>query len=68
MLKEGYDRRHPYCAGVVQLEEGPKVVARIEGVDGNKPESIEIGMPLAAAFPRRTQEGNETTFLAFIPR
>ena len=28
MVDEGYDRDHPYCSGVVQLEEGPRVDAR----------------------------------------
>ncbi|MBM3300094.1 MAG: OB-fold domain-containing protein [Deltaproteobacteria bacterium] len=67
MLKEGYDRKRPYCTGVVQLEEGPKVVARIEGIDTNKPENILIGTPLAAGFLRRKHGEAETAFLAFAP-
>lgn len=67
MIKEGYDRKHPYCSGVVELEEGVKVVARIEGVDTNKPETIKIGMPLTVEFLHRGEGENLTTFLAFKP-
>jgi len=67
MAKEGYDRKHPYVSGVVELEEGVKVVARIEGVDGSKPETIKIGTPLKVAFLHRGEVRNPTTFLAFRP-
>lgn len=67
MVKEGYDRKHPYVSGVVELEEGVKVVARIEGVDGRKPETIKIGTPLKVEFLHRGEGKNLTTFLAFRP-
>jgi uncharacterized OB-fold protein len=67
MTKEGYDRKHPYVTGVVELEEGVKVVARIDGVDGSKPETIEIGTPVQVQFLHRGEGGNPTTFLAFGP-
>ncbi len=67
MTKEGYDRKHPYVAGVIELEEGVKVVARIEGVDGSKPETIKIGTPVQVRFLHRGEGGNSTTFLAFGP-
>lgn len=67
MVKEGYDRKHPYVSGVVELEEGVKVVARIEGVDGSKPETIKIGTPLKVEFLHRVEGKNPTTFLAFRP-
>ena len=67
MAEEGYDRKHPYVSGVVELEEGVKVVARIEGVDGSKPETIEIGTPLKVEFLHRAEGRNPTTFLAFRP-
>ena len=67
MIREGYDRKHPYVSGVVELEEGVKVVARIEGVDGNKPETIEIGTPVTVEFSHRGEGANGTTFLAFRP-
>lgn len=67
MAKEGYDRKHPYVSGVIELEEGVRVVARIEGVDGTKPETIQIGAPLQADFLHRGEGENLTTFLAFRP-
>ena len=67
MIKEGYDRKHPYVSGVVELEEGARVVARIEGVDGSKPETIKIGTPLQVEFLHRGEGANSTTFLAFRP-
>jgi len=67
MVKEGYDRKNPYCSGVVELEEGVRTAARIEGVDSTKPETIKIGTPLSVEFLHRG-EGEETkTFLAFKP-
>jgi len=67
MTKEGYDRKHPYVCGVVDLEEGVRVVARIEGVDGTRPEAIKIGTPLKAEFLHRGAGEDLTTFLAFRP-
>ena len=67
MIEEGYDRKHPYVSGVVELEEGARVVARIEGVDGNKPETIKIGTPLQVEFLHRGEGENLRTFLAFRP-
>ena len=67
MIKEGYDRKHPYVSGVVELEEGARVVARIEGVDGSKPETITIGTPLQVEFLHRGEGENATIFLAFRP-
>lgn len=67
MIKEGYDRKHPYVCGVVELEEGARVVARIEGVDGTKPETIRISAPVKMEFLHRGEGPNVTTFLAFRP-
>jgi uncharacterized OB-fold protein len=69
MTKEfGYDREHPYCCGVVELEEGVKIDAHIEGVDATKPESIKIGMPLTVTYLHRGEGERMTTFLAFKPQ
>lgn len=65
MIKEGYNREHPYCTGVVELSEGVKVVARLEGIDASKPETIRIGTPLIASFLHRGEGENLRTFLAF---
>jgi len=67
MVKEGYDRKHPYVCGVVELEEGVRAVARIEGVDGGKPETIRIGTPVKVEFLHRGEGEGAVTFLAFRP-
>ncbi len=67
MRGEGYDRKRPYCTGVVQLDEGPRVVARIEDVDTSRPEAIKLNTPLTVKFLRRGEGLNARTFLAFTP-
>ena len=67
MIKEGYDRNNPYCSGAVELVEGARVVARIEGVDSLCPETIKVGMPLRVKFLRQETGDNSTTVLAFSP-
>ena len=67
MIKEGYDRNNPYCSGAVELVEGARVVARIEGVDSLHPETIEVGMPLRVKFLNKGTDDNRTTVLAFSP-
>lgn len=46
MNEQGFDRTNPYVTGVVELDEGVMISARITGVDAANPESIEIGTPL----------------------
>jgi len=65
MIEEGYDRKHPYVCGVVDLEEGVRVVARIEGFDGTRPETIEIGARVEVDFLHRGEGQSAMTFLAF---
>ncbi len=67
MAEEGYDRKNPYCTGVVELTEGARVVARIEGVDARAPEAIAVGTPLTVRFLHRDSAGRPTTFLSFEP-
>ena len=67
MVQEGYSRERPYVSGVVELEEGARVVARIEGVDGTRPESIRLGTPLRVEFLHRKDGDSIATFLAFRP-
>jgi len=68
MIEEGYNRKHPYVCGVVDLEEGVRVVARIEGFDGTRPETIKIGEPVEAEFLHRGDGQTAVTFLAFRRR
>lgn len=67
MAAEGYGRNNPYCVGVVELEEGARVDARIEGVDTTKPETIKVGMPMRLKFLHRGEEESKKTYLAFEP-
>ena len=67
MIAEGYDRKNPYCSGVVELEQEVRVDARIEGVDTNKPEDIKVGMPVSVKYLHRGEGENLKTYLAFEP-
>ena len=67
MIAQGYNRKNPYCTGVVELEEGTKVDARIEGVDCAHPEDIKVGMPLKVKFLHRGEGVHKETYLAFEP-
>jgi len=49
-LDEGYDRDNPYLVGIVELDEGPKVSGRIQGLDPKKPEDIKVGTPVTVEF------------------
>jgi uncharacterized OB-fold protein len=65
MIEAGYDRRNPYCTGIVQLEGGPAISAQILGVDATQPEQIKVGTPLRAVFVRRGEGEAQRTYLAF---
>ena len=53
MAAEGYDRKNPYCTAAVELDEGPRVVARVEGIDALQPQTITIGTQLQVSFLHR---------------
>lgn len=67
MIEAGYDRKKPYVAGVVTLEEGPRISAQILGLDGTQPELAWIGRPLRATFVERGEGDQRRAFLAFEP-
>jgi uncharacterized OB-fold protein len=67
MTEEGYNRKNPYCVGVVELEEGARVDARIERVDATQPETIKVGMPMTVKFLHRGEGVDKKTYLAFEP-
>ena len=67
MIAEGYDRNNPYCSGAVELVEGPRVVAQIEGVNTLNPEAIKVGMPVKATFLHRGTDEDRKTVLGFTP-
>lgn len=47
---KGFGRNNPYCTGIVSLEEGPRISARIAGVDAANPQNIRTGMALQIAL------------------
>lgn len=67
MAKEGFGKNNPYVVGVVELNEGVKIVARLLGVNAQKPEEIKIGTPLRAEIMKSGQGPEEKVYLAFKP-
>ncbi|MFA4835787.1 MAG: Zn-ribbon domain-containing OB-fold protein [Dehalococcoidia bacterium] len=65
MVQEGYGRDNPYCSGIVQTEEGPRISAQILGVDAKTPESIKIGTPMKVEFVERGKGDQKKHYLAF---
>lgn len=65
MIAEGYDRKNPYLAGIVELPEGVRISARITGLDARAPDVRWIGTPLAVEFLDRGEGGDRTSVLAF---
>jgi uncharacterized OB-fold protein len=65
MQEAGYGRGNPYCVGVVELDEGPRISGQILGVDVGNPESIAVGTHVEAKFIDRGEGDDRKTFLAF---
>ncbi|MDY6969613.1 MAG: Zn-ribbon domain-containing OB-fold protein [Spirochaetota bacterium] len=65
MIKEGFDRKNPYCVGVVTLSEGVKINGRILGVDVKNPETIKVGTPMTLEFLHMGEGENMKTHVAF---
>lgn len=63
MTQQGYGRNKPYLSGVVELTEGVKISAQIEGIDATKPESIQLDTPLIVEFLEREDQ----VYLTFKP-
>ncbi len=62
MAAKGYGRDKPYCTGIVTLEEGPRISARITGVDGNNPQSIKTGMDVVLDLEDLDEESPSLAF------
>ena len=54
-------------AGIVALEEGPRIAARLMGMDTRQPEGIKIGTRLRVVFQDREQSSQRLATLAFEP-
>jgi uncharacterized OB-fold protein len=52
-------------AGIVELEEGPRISAQILGVDGKQPDIEWIGRPVRASFVERGEGEKRQAYLAF---
>ncbi len=65
MIAEGYDRNNPYLAGIVELDEGIRVSARILGLDAKAPDVAWIGTPVTVTFLERGEGEEKRVTLAF---
>ena len=65
MIAQGYDRNNPYCTAVIKLDEGPRIVARLEEVDATQPESLQIGVVVQAKFLHYKAASESKTSLVF---
>jgi len=63
--EKGYSRDNPYCWGLIQLDEGPRISALLLGADLSRPDSITIGQPLEVVFPKKREEEGERTPVTF---
>ena len=65
MIKAGYDRKNPYCTGIVRLDEGPSISSQIFGLETKAPEKNLIGSSLQVDFRKRDVGEHSETILAF---
>ena len=65
VVEQGFDRKNPYVSGIVELEEGGFISARITGLDISKPEEIKVGAPLTVDFLEFGEGDAKKTYLAF---
>ena len=65
MIEQGFDRKNPYISGIVELDEGTRISARITGLDASKPAEIKIGTPLNVDFVEFGEGEGKKTYLAF---
>lgn len=65
MIEQGYGRDKPYVSGIVELDEGVKISARITGVDPAQPASIQVGAPLVLDLIITGEGEKAKTYLGF---
>ncbi len=51
----GFEDDAPYAIAIVQLEEGPRMMSNIVGIE-NTPENLVLDMPLEVVFEDATEE------------
>ena len=64
LADEGYGGDRPYCTGVIELDEGPRVVARLAGGETDEPGHFEVGQAMQVGFEHLDRE---TPRLVFRP-
>jgi len=67
MAAAGYSSKNPYCSGIIELEEGPRISAQIMDVDVVNPENIRIGTEMIMTTISRLEGEKEVAYLAFKP-
>lgn len=67
MNAAGYSREHPYLTGIVRLQEGVMISARLLGMEPSPPEAIAIGTPLEAVYLEEGPDEQHHVVLAFKP-
>ncbi len=67
LKREGYGRGNPYAVGVVELAEGPRVVARLLGLNLEEPDSVALEQPMEVVFIEPSLDGSRGTVLGFQP-
>jgi len=65
MIAAGFDRENPYCVGIVELFEGPRISAMLTGVNPTQPEGIALGSPVSLDVQELGPEGAKKAVLAF---
>lgn len=65
MNAEGFGREKPYLTGIVELDEGPRISARLLGLDPENPDQIQISIPLVFIEHTIGEGSSETYQLAF---
>jgi len=65
MIEQGFDRDKPYLTGIVELDEGPKISARLLGFDAAQPEQAKIGTAMSVTFLEHGDGDEKKTALAF---
>ena len=67
MNAEGFGRDHPYLTGIVELDEGPRISARLTGMDAKKADQIASGTGLVFSTIEIGEGENSYSQLAFHP-
>lgn len=64
VVRQRPERGGDFCVGLVELSEGPRVLARIRGID---PNSVFIGMQVVAVVEPADWNWKDTPVVSFYP-